>query len=95
MAKFDEGWLISEFVCAEDWSHWEMHPSGDEFVYLLSGEIELLLELPLGTSRTRISSRGAVVVPRGNWHTAKVFAPSRTLFVTRGAGTQHRPASGA
>ena len=35
--------------------------------------------------------RGAVVVPKGVWHTAKVLAPSRMLFVTMGAGTQHRP----
>jgi mannose-6-phosphate isomerase-like protein (cupin superfamily) len=95
MAPFETGWLVSEFVCSEDWSNWEMHPHGDEFVYLLSGDIEFLLELPSGTSATRISGRGAVVVPRGLWHTAKVFAPSRMLFVTRGAGTQHRPAVGA
>lgn len=95
MAKFEEGWLISEFVCSEDWPNWEMHPNGDEFVYVLSGEVELLLEFPQETTRTRISSRGAVLVPRGVWHTARVFAPSRMFFVTRGAGTQHRPVSGA
>lgn len=94
MAKFDQGWLISEFVCTEDWTNWEMHPKGDEFVYLLSGDIELILELPSGTVSTRISGRGAQLVPRCVWHTAKVFAPSRMLFVTRGEGTQHRPANG-
>ena len=36
---------------------------------------------------------GAVVVPRGVWHTARVLAPSRMLHVTRGAGTETRPAS--
>lgn len=95
MAAFEDGWLISEFVCSEDWSNWEMHPHGDEFVYLLSGDIEFRLELPAGLSSSRIAGRGAVVVPRGTWHTAKVFAPSRMLFVTRGGGTQHRPTSGA
>ena len=95
MAAFDQGWLISEFVCSEDWANWEMHPLGDEFVYLLSGDIEFLLEFPSGTTSTRIAGRGALVVPRGVWHTAKVFAPSRMLFVTRGEGTQHRQAGGA
>lgn len=95
MASFDQGWLISEWVCSEDWANWEMHPHGDEFVYLLSGDIEFLLELPSGISSTRISGRGAQLVPRGVWHTAKVFAPSRMLFVTRGEGTQHRRAGGA
>lgn len=91
MSAFDQGWLVSEFVCAEDWSSWEMHPQGDEFVYLLSGDVELVLELPTGATAVRITGRGAQVVPRGVWHTAKVFAPSRMLFVTRGDGTQHRP----
>ncbi|WP_257385207.1 cupin domain-containing protein [Tahibacter caeni] len=94
LAEFDEGWLISEFVCAEDWSNWEMHPDGDEFVYLLDGDVEFLLELPSGVASTRLSGRAALIVPRGTWHTAKVFAPSRMLFVTPGAGTQHRPVSG-
>ena len=93
MATFDQGWLISEFVCVEDWANWERHPEGDEFVYLLSGEIELLLELPGGTTSTRISGSGAHIVPRNVWHTAKVFAPSRMLFITRGEGTEHRPVS--
>jgi hypothetical protein len=92
MAKFDQGWLISEFVCAENWTNWEMHPHGDEFVYLLDGDIELLLELPLGTTFTRITGTGAHIIPRGIWHTAKVFAPSRMLFATWGKGTLHRPA---
>jgi mannose-6-phosphate isomerase-like protein (cupin superfamily) len=93
--KLGRGWLISEFVCSEDWPTWEMHPNGEEFVYLLGGDIEFLLELPSGVSRTRITERGAVVVPRGVWHTARVFEPSRMFFVTMGAGTQHKPVGGS
>ncbi|RVU42840.1 cupin [Rubrivivax rivuli] len=95
MARFDHGWLVSEFVCSEDWSNWEMHPHGDELVYLLSGDVELFLELPEGLQTERITGRGARLVPRGVWHTAKVFAPSRMFFITRGEGTQHRATSGA
>lgn len=93
MATFGDGWLISEFVCNEHWANWEMHPNGDEFVYVLDGDIEFVLELPSGLAKVRISGSGAVVVPRGIWHTAEVFAPSRMLFVTRGEGTLHRPVS--
>ena len=95
MAKYEDGWLVREFVCSEDWKNWEMHPQAEEFVYLLSGDIEFLQEVPSGITATRISGSGAVLVPRGVWHTAGVFAPSRMLFVTMGGGTQHRPASGA
>lgn len=95
IARFDQGWLVSEFVCNEDWGNWEMHPQGDELVYLLSGDVELHLELPEGLRTERITGRGAKLIPRGVWHTARVFAPSRMLFVTRGEGTRHRPTSGA
>jgi mannose-6-phosphate isomerase-like protein (cupin superfamily) len=86
------GWLVSEFTCDADWGSWEMHPNGDEFVYLLDGDIEFHLEQADGLVTQRIEGRGAVVVPRGVWHTAKVFRPSRMFFLTLGAGTQHRPA---
>lgn len=92
-ARYGEGWLVSEFEFDADWPSWEMHPEGDEFVYLLSGEVELTLELPGGLQKVPLRGRGAVVVPRGVWHTARVIvAPSRMLHVTRGAGTQLRPA---
>lgn len=90
--RWGQGWLASEFECSADWSSWEMHPEGDEFVYLLSGEAVFLLEEAGGVRSVPLHGRGAVVVPRGTWHTAKVSAPSRMLFVTCGAGTQHRPA---
>lgn len=88
-----QDWLVSEFLCDTDWGSWEMHPNGDEFVYLLEGDIEFLLETSEGVATARrITGRGAVVVPRGVWHTAKVFKPSRMFFITMGAGTRHQPA---
>lgn len=92
MQRYGGGWLVSEFEFASDWPNWEMHPAADEFVYLLSGAVEVLLEEPTGLRRITLNGSGAVVVPRGVWHTAKVIAPSRMLHVTRGAGTEHRPA---
>ena len=86
------GWLISEYEFAADWPTWEMHPNGDEFVYLLSGSADLLLEQPDGVTTLPLRGSAAVVVPRGVWHTAKVHAPSRMLHVTLGSGTQTRPA---
>lgn len=85
-------WLVSEFMCDTDWANWEMHPDAEEFVYLLDGDIDFVLQLP-GAEPTaqRITGRGAVVVPRGAWHTARVHRPSRMFFITMGGGTQHRP----
>ena len=85
-------WVISEFEFTADWPTWEMHPHADEFVYLIAGSIELLLEEPAGVRSLAMAGTGAVIVPRGVWHTAKVHAPSRMLHVTMGAGTTTRPA---
>jgi len=85
------GWLISEYEFVEDWPTWEMHPEGDEFVYLLSGAVELLLERGDTIERIPVKGAGAVVIPRGVWHTARVRTPSRMLHVTRGANTRTRP----
>ena len=92
MAVLGNGWLISEYEFASDWPTWEMHPNGDEFVYLLSGSADLLLEQPEGLTTLPLRGTAAVVVPRGVWHTAKVHAPSRMLHVTLGSGTETRPA---
>lgn len=91
LSEFDQGWLITEFECTQDWPNWERHPQGDEFVYLLSGDAALVLALAEGETVVRLTGRAAQLVPRGVWHTARVFAPSRMLFVTRGEGTEHRP----
>lgn len=90
--RYGRGWLISEYAFTEDWPSWEMHPHGDEFVYLLSGAVELQLERGSGVQTIALSGTGAVVVPRGVWHTAKLRAPSRMLHVTCGKGTRTRPA---
>jgi hypothetical protein len=92
LARYGDGWLITEFRFDEDWPTWEMHPQGDEFVYLLSGAVDLQLDRPEGLATLPLDGSGAALVPRGTWHTAKVRAPSRMLFVTRGAGTLTRPA---
>ncbi|XYJ08290.1 cupin domain-containing protein [Telluria sp. B2] len=92
IAQYGKGWLISEYDCTRDWPTWEMHPEGDEFVYLLSGAVDLLLDQGGEIVTVALEGSGAVVVPRGVWHTARVRAPSRMLHVTRGAGTATRPA---
>lgn len=91
LEKFGRGWLVSEYACKEDWPNWELHPEADELVYVLDGDVELLLEQPGGVESVRVQGRGLVVVRRGVWHTARVHAPSRLLHVTMGAGTRHRP----
>ncbi len=75
-----------------DSPHWEMHPAGDELLYQLTGSSSVVLECEGGAeSNVEISAGRACVVPRGTWHRLVVREAGRMLFVTPGAGTQHRP----
>ncbi|HEY9831529.1 MAG TPA: hypothetical protein V6D26_13175 [Stenomitos sp.] len=83
--------LISHFTFDKDWDVWEMHPAGEEFVCLLSGQVDLILEQDGVEHTVQLSTPGSyVLVPRGIWHTAKVYTPSSMLFITPGERTQNR-----
>jgi len=76
-----------------DWPHWEMHPAGEEVLVVLEGSARILFEHPDGRTETRDMKRGVtLVVPRGVWHRALDQHGLKTLFITYGTGTQHRPA---
>lgn len=83
--------LISRFDFAEPWPTWEIHPHGDEFVYLLSGDVDFVLRTDDGDKTVRVNTPGAfVMVPKGTWHTARPNAPTSMLFVTPGQDTQNQ-----
>ncbi len=82
--------LVSQFSFEEAWSTWEIHPNGDEIVFLLSGDTDLVLATDEGEVVTRVSSPGEyVIVPRDTWHTARPHAPTSMLFLTPGEGTMN------
>src|SRR5215203_3049555 len=89
--KFGENWLVTEFYFDEDWKTWEMHPHGEEIVYLLSGEIDLFTERDGKRETLELRGKGVTVVGRGVWHTAKVLSPANLLVITHGRETQIRP----
>ena len=85
--------LIAQFSFDKDWGVWECHPKGDELVYLVSGEAELVLHRLGGEEVIRVDSPGQyVVVPCGVWHTARTDTPTTMLFVTPGEGTMNEAA---
>lgn len=80
--------LIQRFSFAEPWPTWEVHPEGDEFVYLIEGDTDFVLHENGEVRTVRVSEPGSyVVVPKGAWHTARPHAPTTMLFVTPGEGT--------
>jgi mannose-6-phosphate isomerase-like protein (cupin superfamily) len=88
----EKGRLLAALPLSADWKHWEMHPAGDEILYMLDGTATFVLELSEGPKEVILSAGRLLVVPKGVWHTAKVSAPARMLAITAGLGTQHRPA---
>ena len=77
---------------ATTWPYWERHPTGDELVYLLSGEVDFHLDDDEERRVITLRLGHAAIVPAGTWHRAVVRAPSRILFVTpTPARTQQRP----
>ncbi len=82
--------LVAEHSFSDAWGTWEMHPGGDELVYLLDGDVDFILWRDAREEILHVGTPGSyVVVPRGIWHTARPHKPSKMLFVTPGEGTQH------
>lgn len=91
-ADGDEGRLVTLFTFGESWDSWEMHPAGDEVVVCLSGAMTLHQEFPDGTTATvTLAANDYAINAPGVWHTADVAGAATALFITAGAGTQHRP----
>jgi mannose-6-phosphate isomerase-like protein (cupin superfamily) len=87
-----EGRLVSLFTFTENWPGWEMHPAGDEVVLCLSGGMTLTQEYPDGrVEQVTLGPGDYAINPPGVWHTADIAGTAQGLFITAGAGTQHRP----
>lgn len=69
----------------------EMHPDGDELLYLVSGRLAVELEDRDPPRRVELTPGQAIVVPRGVWHRVRLAEPSQVLYITPGPGGEHRP----
>ena len=89
--ELSRGYLMMVGPMNETWSSWERHPAGEEIVYLLSGSVDFVLDLPGGEQTVELRGRSCAIVPRNTWHRAIVHEAGDMLFVTPGNGTSHRP----
>jgi quercetin dioxygenase-like cupin family protein len=87
-----EGRIMAMYTFTESWPMWEMHPAGEEVVLCTAGTMTLHQEFPDGSTGTAVIGPGEYAInPRGTWHTAEIEGEATAVFVTAGAGTQHRP----
>ncbi|HEX7080406.1 MAG TPA: cupin domain-containing protein [Gammaproteobacteria bacterium] len=85
------GRLLSLLSMDTTWTSWEMHPAGDEILFLVSGELTLVLDEDGNERCVELTAGKLAIVPKGVWHTARLSKPCVLLALTDGLGTQHRP----
>jgi mannose-6-phosphate isomerase-like protein (cupin superfamily) len=69
----------------------EMHPDGDEVLFLIAGRIDVILEEAGGEEVIEMTQGQTVVVPKGIWHRVLPQEPSQLLHITPGPGGEWRP----
>src|SRR5215831_3488835 len=73
----EHGRLLTVLTMNADWTNWEMHPVGDELLFMLEGSATFRLDLPDGVKEVALNAGRLLVIPRGVWHTAKLSGPAR------------------
>jgi mannose-6-phosphate isomerase-like protein (cupin superfamily) len=68
----------------------EMHPDGDELLFLVDGAVSVRLELPEGHTIVELTAGDALVVPRGVWHLVTLRQPGRLVHITPGPNGEAR-----
>ncbi len=90
-----EGHTIGAPVMTREPPHdGEMHPDGDELLFLVSGRVTVVLEDEDPPREVALVPGQALVVPRGVWHKLRLHEPSQILHVSPGPGGEHRPLDG-
>ena len=70
----------------------EMHPDGDEVLFLISGRINVVFpDDPVGD--IEVVPGGGLVVPKGMWHRVDILEPSQIVYLTPGPNNKFRPSS--
>ena len=68
----------------------ELHPDGDELIYVISGKVRVVGESAPHES-CELGPGGACIVSKGEWHRVSILEPTRLLHITPGPQGDHRP----
>jgi len=86
-----DGVTIGIVTMAHDAPHGgEIHPDGDEILYVVSGRLRVTGESD-PTASIELGPGQACIVPRGEWHRVSVLEPTQLVHVTPGPHGDHRP----
>lgn len=68
----------------------EMHPDGDEVLYLISGRVKVVF-LDSDDEDVDVEPGDGLVVPKGKWHRVDILEPSQIVYLTPGPNNQFKP----
>ncbi len=68
----------------------EMHPDGDEVLYLISGHVKVVFE-DEEFDDIDLRPGDGLLVPKGVWHRVDILEPSKIMYATPGPGGEYRP----
>jgi len=68
----------------------EMHPDGDEVLYLIDGKVRVTLETDPIQELEMLPGDG-MIVPKAVWHRVDILEPSQIVYLTPGPGGEYRP----
>jgi quercetin dioxygenase-like cupin family protein len=69
----------------------ELHPDGDELIYVIAGKIKVLGE-STPAEPCELGPGEMCIIPRGEWHRLQLLEPTRLIHITPGPRGEHRPA---
>ena len=86
-----DGYTFGVATMSENSPHdGEMHPDGDEVLYLISGKVRVTLETDPVQELDMLPGDG-LIVPKGIWHRVDIVQPCQIVYLTPGPGGEYRP----
>ena len=71
----------------------EMHPDGDEVLYLVSGHARVVF-VDDEIADIDVRAGEGLVIPRGLWHRVDIIEPCQIVYLTPGPNNEYRPPAG-
>ena len=68
----------------------EMHPDGDEILYLISGKVRVVF-VDCDAEDVDVHPGDGLVIPKGVWHRVDILEPCQIVYLTPGPNNQFRP----
>lgn len=86
-----DGMTVGIITITEDAPHnGEMHPDGDEILYVVSGRVRVTCDSDPGGELV-LGPGQACIVPKGEWHKVSILEKTQLIHVTPGPNGDHRP----